>query len=448
MKLEGSLTAFNLPETLQFLSKGNLTGFFHVTSGEYSITLHIKDGAIINSSSFSSGHKLGQFFVERGVLKRSDLDKALRIQKEKSTNTPLGEILVAQELLGKSDVEDTLKLQLEEDLWDLFSWDSGDFKFDHRPPSDLEVEVVNINIDTLITQRALRAEEWNTIVKTIPNSDVVFGVVSKVKKSKLSGEVLSRNDWKVLALINGMCNVLSVVNRSGLGKFETYRVLNKLLASQIIQPKDENAIKLDLVAQFDKSKPLEPEKSESDDISMADQEKRAGFLKSFLGHKRRASDKPLDFISPVGLVSSFIQALSAISHGSEEPNTTGETGGSLFGLWRKILPTYPIADLIRVTDDQVISDRFERFFAYFEQGKLSESFKPCYEETIEALGGLLNSLFESMRQRSGDKDATKTVLDCIEKKFHDYSLRFEQGFDLQSFVTKRMEKSERNKGVR
>ena len=71
MELEGRLNpAMSLPEVLQFLSMGKMTGTLTIKHGNYTAALVIRQGKLINSSSLGRPRKLGQMVVNRGLVPR------------------------------------------------------------------------------------------------------------------------------------------------------------------------------------------------------------------------------------------------------------------------------------------------------------------------------------------------------------------------------------------
>ena len=165
MELEGTLRAFSLPDILQFLSMGKMSGTLSVWREGYSIDLAIKDGKIVNSSTLNRPRKLGQMLVYRGFIKRGDLEEALFDQRGVERGKMLGQILVERELITKKTLKEALKLQLEEQIWELFFWKDGNFKFEHSTQPQQSDVLVEIDIEPLLIEGSRRLDEWGKIVK-------------------------------------------------------------------------------------------------------------------------------------------------------------------------------------------------------------------------------------------------------------------------------------------
>lgn len=421
MELEGSLTAFNLPEILQFLSMGKMTGLFHISRDDYSLTLHIKEGKIIDSSSLNDQKTLGEMLVDRALLKRKDLDEVLKIQKENPANPPLGKLLVDSGYMENNVVQDLLRLKLEEDIWDLFSWNKGHFKFEHAGTQRVGSSLVNINIEPLIMEGSRRVDEWKQIADNIKNDKIVFCINQKSDYKKIKYE-LSLNDWKILSLINGFWNVKSIINRSGLGKFETYRILNTLYAIDCIRVKDNYLIEEEHLPSRNRIQEQETPNIEKDD-------RKNSFLKGlFKPSKNNYVSQEMRFVSPIGLISNFINVL--IFEYAKDP----EAQRNLFNIWLNALASFTKADLLKFSNNKINSDKFELALTYVDDEDMFETFHICYEDAFDALRYFLNSFFETMTDSLSSRNIKKLAKTLLDETYETYELKVDRDFVLKDFV--------------
>lgn len=223
--LEGSLRSFNLFEILQFLRLGSMTGVLTVARGREQIQLMIRQGKIVNSSVFTHRQRLGDLLVMRGLLTRRELREILAGQREGAIETPLGQVLLERRVLSAELLAQMLRLQLEEEIWALLNWSDGEFRFD--PCDQLEEAapaVIELDIEPLILEGSRRQDEWRRIAELVPDDDHVPVPVPPAEYHECDRS-LTANEWRLLALINGSLSVGALVDRSGLGRFETYRLL-------------------------------------------------------------------------------------------------------------------------------------------------------------------------------------------------------------------------------
>lgn len=223
--LEGSLRSFSLFEILQFLRLGSLTGVLTVSRPGEQIQLMVRGGKIVNSSVFTHRQRLGELLLVRGIVSRREVDEILTDKHRNAIETPLGQILVERGILDHETLAQTLRLQIEEEIWALLQWREGEFRFNPCGTlTEAAPAVVELEIEPLILEGARRQDEWKTISAHVPGDDLVPVPVAP-ETYHIADHTLTANEWRLLALINGSLSVGALVDRSGLGRFETYRIL-------------------------------------------------------------------------------------------------------------------------------------------------------------------------------------------------------------------------------
>ena len=430
MELEGSLKAFSLPEVLQFLSMGKMTGVLTIQRAQYNISLIIKQGKIVNSSTLDRPRKLGQMLVHRGVIKRSDLEEVLSLQKAIDSDKLVGQILIERELISKETLREAIKLQLEEEIWDLFNWDEGHFKFEHLDESDVMNILVELEIEPLLIEGTRRLDEWDKIVKNIQDDDTVLTVIP-LSEDFEQEVALSDNEWLVLSLINGFFNVGSLVSRGGLGKFETYRILNTFLAAGLVKVKTPS--QEEEVAGLNALAPRPPEGLE-DENEKPQRLKKVGTLFSRMRQQpRERPEEEITFVSPLGLIGHFLNDLITQLMRNNEFIVARSDETLLEKFWEKIVMNYPKADLIRVVGNRVDVNPFERFVEFTALGN---PIRVCYEDAVEAMAKLLEATYKLAAQRLGEKNVTRMVLSLRDSFGQSVHITHADNFNLNDFVAR------------
>lgn len=129
MSLEGHLEDLSLADIFQIIHLSKKSGVLTVESdtGKGRIVFH--EGQILYASMYDR-EKLGERLVREGLIKETDLEKALRIQKERKSHEPLGSILAENRFVDRDILEGILREQLKEIIYELLSWEEGKFKFE------------------------------------------------------------------------------------------------------------------------------------------------------------------------------------------------------------------------------------------------------------------------------------------------------------------------------
>lgn len=129
MSIHGVLEDLALADVLQFVHLGRRTGtLFMWQDDERRAEIGFHDGRIV--SAWTPGHrKLGDLLLDDGAVDRSILDDALGRQKAGGNKT-LGQILLADGAIQREDIYRVIKGQIEATIFDLVTWDHGNFHFE------------------------------------------------------------------------------------------------------------------------------------------------------------------------------------------------------------------------------------------------------------------------------------------------------------------------------
>lgn len=424
--MQGSLTQIQLPEILQFLSMGKGSGFLTLSRGGNDIVLMVRSGRIINSSAITRMRRLGELLVQRGILRRSTLAEVLKLQRTIEADKPLGAILIERDIVTEATIREVLRMQLEEEIWNLFSWEEGDFKFEALEDSKLGEALVQIDIEPLILEGTRRHDEWKKIQKVIPDDTVVL-VVNRVGDDFKRDIKLSPAEWRVLAQVNGRSNVRAIMNRSAMGRFEVFQILNNFLKKGIVGVSKGNPAS---------NAPINDMQTIVEDLPKKPAATGGGGfggLRSLFGgggQKERNADR-IEFPTPIGALAGFITELSEDFLGAKELKPDPNDHSVLERLWRDISSVYTRADLVSVDHTRVRSDRFEAYLRLFE---FSPATQDSYEDTMEALFALLDGVYRHFAGRLGERAAAKIVRDALAGFTPRITLRYRPDFNLQEQV--------------
>jgi hypothetical protein len=255
-RLTGDLRTLSLTDLLQLISTSGKTGVLSVFRPKGSASgdiqkreIYFLKGNIIYATSFGSEDELlGNLILRKRKISKADLDKAITLQK--GSHKRLGTVLFEMGLLSREEVAECLKYQIEEIIYNLFGWTSGEFIFleGRLPPADQIT--TQINTMNMVMEGTRRMDEWSQIQKLLPGNEVVLRVVAdpRIKSSQVS---FSLDDLQTLLLINGERTILDVAELSTMGEFLTCKAIYNLLT-------------LGLVEEGGKKKFQEPQKEEEE----------------------------------------------------------------------------------------------------------------------------------------------------------------------------------------
>jgi len=233
MSLTGNLKTVSFPDILQLLSTGKKTGILQISTTTRQKEIAFKSGNIIHASSINSSEDLlGNLLLKLGKISKTDLERAIVLHKQ--TGRQLGTTLVDMNLFEKDEVIECLRIQIEEIVYNLFSWEEGEFKFNEGAEPKKVTFPVELNSVNVIMEGTRRIDEWVEIQKVLPPDNVLLKVAA-INKTKRDEVRLSMDEFKLLPLINGERTVTDLVETSPIGEFVTYRAIYKLIITGLVQ---------------------------------------------------------------------------------------------------------------------------------------------------------------------------------------------------------------------
>ncbi|MCP4705395.1 MAG: DUF4388 domain-containing protein [candidate division Zixibacteria bacterium] len=233
MGLVGNLKTVSFPDILQLLATGKKSGILEISTKARQKEIAFRDGAIIFASSINSSEDLfGNLLLKRGKISKEDLDRAIMMHKQ--TGRQLGTTLVDLNLFEKEEIIECLKLQIEEIVYNLFSWDEGEFKFNENASPRNAQFTIELSTMNVIMEGTRRIDEWVEIQKVLPPDDIKIRLTTN-PKSKKDEIKISIDEFRILSLINGDRTLPDIIQSSPIGEFVTYRALYRLILGGLVE---------------------------------------------------------------------------------------------------------------------------------------------------------------------------------------------------------------------
>ncbi len=239
--LTGNLRTVSLSDLLQLISAAGKTGMLLISRDDQKREIYFMKGNIIYaSSSGNEDELLGNLVLRRRKILEPDLKRALSLQK--LTRKRLGAILLEMGVLTKEELIECLQYQIEEIIYNLFGWNSGEFIFyeGRLPPADQIT--TQLNTMNVIMEGSRRIDEWIQIQKILPPDDVKLQMV-KNPRIKSSTVTMPVNDIQLLPFIDGERTISELLQVSPLSEFYTRKALYNLITSGLVEAGEKKKIR-------------------------------------------------------------------------------------------------------------------------------------------------------------------------------------------------------------
>jgi hypothetical protein len=223
--ITGNLKTMELSELLQWVSQGTKSGTLLIDNGRVKKKIFFKGGRIISSSSTDPNEYLGQFLVSHGHITEEELSKAIAMQEK--SGMLLGKILTTIGAISEEELHRLLRMKAEESVYDLFSWDEGEFRFIDDELPDRTMVPMNLDVTSILLEGVQRVDEWGRIREAIPSDQAIPVAVGDL----LADESLSAGARQILEQVNDDRTVEEIQLQTHSSEF----LVSKVLFDQVLK---------------------------------------------------------------------------------------------------------------------------------------------------------------------------------------------------------------------
>ena len=233
MKLEGSLDAFSLPDVFQLLSFTKKSGGLHLAHDGSDGVVFFAGGQISGASADSSRQPLARRLVGSGTLTDEALADAVQVALS-------GEgVGVVRALLDQGAIDAHLLRvaagdQAVDAVFDLLRWQNGDFAFvmDEANPDDVGVSMA---VEAVLADAEARRASWDSVSQVVPSPQAVLAMPVVLP----ADPQVSREEWSLLALVDGRRTVTELVDLTGSGQYAVVSTLAALVTRGLLEVRPE-----------------------------------------------------------------------------------------------------------------------------------------------------------------------------------------------------------------
>ncbi len=263
MALSGTLKDFALPDIFQLIGMQRKTGLLTLESERETVSVVFEQGMVVHADSTVRrlDDLLGNVLVRQGKMRKEILEEALA--KQKVSMQRLGFILTSQGYIERGDLTSALSEQVQQIVFRVFRWKSGNYHFDPSADTDYDRDNASpVSTDHILMEGIRRVDEWPIIEKRIPSLDSVFRPLVPQKQIKVVDEsddsgglaaafgnvesgddndnnatsevVLNAQEASIYKLVDGNRSVATIMEMTGLSDFDVCRTLFDFLDRNLV----------------------------------------------------------------------------------------------------------------------------------------------------------------------------------------------------------------------
>lgn len=242
MALSGNLKTMLPGDLLQWLSLGQKTGTLVIRNSRVEKKIFFRNGRVISSASNDPREYLGQFLMSHGYLAEPELKKAMEVQQQ--SGILLGKILVMIDVITEHDLQRLMRLKAEEEIYDIFLWNDGDFFFVDDELPQMEMIPLQVDVTGIIMEGTRRVDEWARIRETIPNEAVIPMPLREIDVTELD---LEEVEEPIVRAIDGKRTIADIILESRSSSFTVSSTVSALVRhgyAKLVDPSTQKLAKI------------------------------------------------------------------------------------------------------------------------------------------------------------------------------------------------------------
>jgi hypothetical protein len=260
MSVSGNLKTMLPGDLLQWLSLGQKTGTLCVRNKGTEKKIFFRNGRVISSASNDPREYLGQFLMSHGYITEPELMKAMEVQAQ--SRILLGKILVMIDVITEEDLQRLMRLKAEEEIYDIFLWNEGDFQFADDDLPQMEMIPLQVDVTGLIMEGTRRVDEWNRIHTLIGHEGLIPNIVKEIPEEELEDDA----QRTVINAIDGKRSLAELVLESRSSSFNVASTVFHLTREGYVKLTDPTIVVLPTAPKTDPDSAPFEEFSEDDEI--------------------------------------------------------------------------------------------------------------------------------------------------------------------------------------
>jgi hypothetical protein len=279
---QGDLAEVSFAMLLYALNRAHTSATLRIERGPLWKEIYLEGGVPVDCRSNMVQETLSRFVVTIGRLDQITAESCYRESITRSVR--FGDVLIEKELMGAEELLNILQQNLARKLLDGFSWQSGTFRVDGRPPqvdSPLRVNVpqlVFIGVNRFATQEVIDSSIAPLIGKQLALNPEPICSIDQLKIAK-------QHEGVVGGLQSGGVRIDQLAALDGVAYEELTRLLYALTLIEVVVPADSLIVDAPPPVEDPSGRPSPERHEQAAEVS---EERRAQIMELALNHRRKS----------------------------------------------------------------------------------------------------------------------------------------------------------------
>jgi hypothetical protein len=225
-----------LPDIFSLLSNTKKTGGLHLRRADGHGVVWLRDGLITGGVSNLAMLSLGRRLAGSGLIADSHLSAAVD-EVARSGDTGLARALRDSRAIDEGELHTVVSEHIIDTVFDLMRWPDGEFEFVIEESNADDVGVAR-EVEEIVTEARLRLDTWTGIDERVATSTTVLSLALDLADDPQ----IQRDEWELLALIDGRRTVGELVAICGRGEYAVVVALAELVGRGLVRADNSEGV--------------------------------------------------------------------------------------------------------------------------------------------------------------------------------------------------------------
>lgn len=231
MALKGNLRDFSTTQLLNLINLARKTGKLTVNGSTQNAFLYFREGRLIHASTNADDGHLTTMLFKTGRLTQEQA-AAVNSRSGSSSDKAMGKYLMETRLVSRDDIVQGVKDYMLEIVYDLFTWQEGEFLFEQDSLPTNDRITVPLNLDNVILEGSRRIQEFDRLQDELPD---LGRIALKITDKPLRDVKLTQDDWRVISHIHPRNSVKQIAQNNNMDEFQIRKIVYGMLQAGLVE---------------------------------------------------------------------------------------------------------------------------------------------------------------------------------------------------------------------
>jgi hypothetical protein len=233
MALKGNLRDFSIVQLLNLINLARKTGTLEVERNGKRAQLAFREGKLIYATVDGESGQLATALRRSGMITEEQA-RAIRTRTGGRSDKELGLLLVNAGYVSQNDILKSMRSYILSNVYPLFTWSEGTFRFESGLPMDDGAITVPIDLENVIMQGTRRLEQWERLQEELPDLDISLKFADR-PRANLRDINLNVEEWRVISFINPRNTIRQIAQYNNMSDFQIRKIVYGLLQAGLVE---------------------------------------------------------------------------------------------------------------------------------------------------------------------------------------------------------------------